>query len=228
MIFYKLIAEKFKEFKNTNEKKAKKTYNKCNVSSNYDEKYGFQLTNSDLGDYLNNFLNHEQKKTFLDSINFNGYLSLENGLLLKELLADKDYDLYIKSIYSGDIDSFFSEGVRCLNNTSSLNQINPKSIEDVKFDASVSLIQKDAFSVLIHSIKNNYGFSQGYNFIDGTLILRFPKGFSKDDILYFNESSNTINIDPKYIVGFIQVDENHNVMDFTYINNIANKENKLK
>lgn len=226
--FYRLFANKLKEIKNTNDDKYKKDKSDCDVSLNYSEKYGFQLTYSDLGEYLNNFLNAEQKTNYLNSINLNGYLSIETANLLKELLEDNNYDLYVKSIYSGHVNSFFEEGVRCLNNTSSLLQINPKSIDEVKLDASISLIHKDDFSILIHNVKNNYGYSQGYNVIDGTLILKLPKGFSKEDILYYNDNTNTFNIDPKYIVGFIQVDKDHNVKDCIFSNFYINKDNKIK
>jgi len=177
-----------------------------------DEVHGFQLNNSDLGEYLSNFLDEENAKNLLNNLNSVGYLSNEIGMNLKVLLENPDYDLYIKSVHDSQLDSIFSDGIRCYGTSSSLSTINPDTIDKIKLNNTITKIMD--FPILISNIKGNYGFSQGFNMINGTLILQIPKNSSKNDILYYNEDSNTFNIKQTYIIGFLPVDENQNVNDW--------------
>lgn len=130
---------------------------------------GFQLNNSDLSEYLRNFLTKEQANTMLKNINSVGYLSNDIGLTLRQLLLDEEYDLYIKSIYDTQVESIFNEGIRCYGNTSLIGLLNPTSIDEVDLNNTIEKISE--FPVLISRIKGNNGYSQGGIRTNGTLIL---------------------------------------------------------
>ena len=72
-------------------------------------------------------------------------------------------------------------------------------------------------------IKGNNGYSQGGMHINGTLILQIEKDTSKEEILYFNEDTQTYNNKPSYIVGFLAVDDQKDGKDLIYPNNIEKK-----
>lgn len=197
-----------------------------NLSSNhnndYNETYGFQLNHSDLDDYLNRYLSDEQKRMFLNRINFLGYLSYDVGQKLKDLFNNSSYDLYVKTVHSSQIHSIFSEGIRCLGKSSSLNTTNPTSVSEVNLDNTITKV--DDFPSFIFNIKCSNGLSQGSIQIDGTIILQIPKGIEKTELLYFNEITKTFNINPSYIVGFLPVDSKNVVSDFIYPDK-SNKKN---
>ena len=75
------------------------------------------------------------------------------------------------------------------------------------------------FPILVSRIKGNNGYSQGGMSINGTLILQIKKNTSKEEILYFNEDTQTYNIKPSYIIGFLSVDEEMCVKDWIYPGN---------
>jgi len=81
----------------------------------------------------------------------------------------------------------------------------------------------DDLTSLVRSVKSNFGLSQGGNIIDGTIIMQIPRGIPKEELLYYNEQTNTFNIKPEFIVGFLPVNENHIVGDFIYNNKDNNK-----
>ena len=186
-----------------------------------DSKHGFQLSKKDLSDYLRNFLSKEQSEMMLKNINSSGYLSDEIGKSLRELFLNDNYDFYIKSIHDTQIESIFSAGVRCYGTTSLIGTSNPSSIEEVDLSNTIEKITE--FPVLISRIKGNNGYSQGGICINGTLILQIEKGSSKEEILYFNEDTQTYNIKPSYIIGFLPVDEQKNVKDWICPNNAEKK-----
>ena len=177
-----------------------------------DPVHGFQLHPSDLSEYLRNFLTKDQANKMIKNINSSGYLSDETGRFLKELLSNNDYDFYIKSIHDTQVESIFGEGIRCYGTTSLIGITNPASIEEVNLNNTIEKMTE--LPVLISRIKGNNGYSQGGIKINGTLILRIEKGTSKEEILYFNDASQTYNIKPSYIVGFLPVDEEMCVKDW--------------
>lgn len=180
-----------------------------------DSKHGFQLDTSDLGEYLSRYLPKEHADKLLKNVNSNGYLSYDIGMFLKSIFEKPDCDTYIKSIHDSQVESIFSGGIRCLGKSSSMSTINPNSIDEVNIDNTITVVTD--FPVLISRIKGNYGRSEGFNEINGTLILQIPKGASKQDILYFNEDSQNYNIKPIYIVGFLPVDELQNVKEWIFL-----------
>ena len=179
--------------------------------------HGFQLSKDDLSVYLKNFLSKDQAEMMLKNINSSGYLSDEIGKSLRELFLNDNYYLYIKSIHDTQIESIFTEGVRCYGTTSLIGITNPSSINEVDLNNTIEKITE--LPILISRIKGNNGYSQGGIRINGTLILQIEKNISKEEILYFNEDTQTYNIKPSYIVGFIPVDEQKNVKDWIYPNN---------
>jgi len=183
--------------------------------------HGFQLTENDFGAYLNNFLFHEQKKKIIDDINNMGYMDPEVGITLKNIIDDQNYDTYIKSVHSNDADSITSEGIRCLGTSTSGYNTVPNNINDVSLENTITRI--DDLTSLVRSVKSNFGLSQGGNIIDGTIIMQIPRGIPKEELLYYNEQTNTFNIKPEFIVGFLPVNENHIVGDFIYNNKDNNK-----
>ena len=183
--------------------------------------HGFQLSKDDLSVYLKNFLSKDQAEMMLKNINSSGYLSDEIGKSLRELFLNDNYDLYIKSIHDTQIESIFTEGVRCYGTTSLIGITNPSSINEVDLNNTIEKMTE--LPVLISRIKGNNGYSQGGICINGTLILQIEKGSSKEEILYFNEDTQTYNIKPSYIVGFIPVDEQKNVKGWIYPNNVEKK-----
>ena len=140
----------------------------------------------------------------------------ETGLFLKSLLDDPEHDTYIKSVHSKDVDKIMEEGIRCLGNSSSVSTTNPTAVSDISLEHTVTKV--DDLTILVELAKKHNGFSQGFNAIDGTMILMVPKGTDKNDMLYYNENTQTFNINPNYIVGFLPVDENHNVKNFVLNN----------
>lgn len=191
------------------------------VKREFDSVHGFQLNYSDLGEYLSNFLDKKQADMLLNNLNSNGFLSYEIGIELKSLLEDSNFDTYIKSVHDSQIESIFNEGVRCYGTSSSLPTLTPNSIEKVRLVNTITKITD--FPILISNIKGNNGMSQGFNMVNGTLIIQFPKNVSKEELLYFNENSHTYNIKPRYIVGFLPVDENQNVKEWIFPDQYINK-----
>ena len=195
----------------------KKNMVSTEVVSKNDAEHGYQLDASDLGEYLSRYLPKEHAGKLLKNVNSSGYLSYDIGITLKSLLGNPNYDTYIKSIHDSQVGSIFNEGIRCLGKSSSMLTINPGSIDEVNLDNTITVITD--FPVFISRIKGNYGISEGGNKINGTLIIQIPKGTSKQDILYFNENSQTYNIKPTYILGFIPVDEFKRVKEWIFPDN---------
>ena len=183
--------------------------------------HGFQLSKDDLSVYLKNFLSKDQAEMMLKNINSSGYLSDEIGKSLRELFLNDNYYLYIKSIHDTQIESIFTEGVRCYGTTSLIGLTNPSSTNEVDLNNTIEKITE--LPILISRIKGNNGYSQGGIRVNGTLILQIEKNISKEEILYFNEDTQTYNIKPSYIVGFIPVDEQKNVKGWIYTNNAEKK-----
>lgn len=195
--------------------------NMTNIERTISPEFGFQLIKSDLSPYLQNFLTKGQKKERLEMINNYGYLSNETGLILKDMIDDPNYDTYLKSVHSKDIDSIMEEGVRCLGTTSSISTTNPKSIDEIALEETVSKV--DDLTILIDAVKSDYGLSPAFNPIDGSIILQIPKDVTKEEMFCYNENSSTYNIKPEFIVGFLPVNEEHKVSDFIYREKSNNK-----
>lgn len=181
--------------------------------------HGFKLTIDDAGAYLKNFLSASQLRERVHNINNIGYMHISTGNMLKSFIKNSEYDTYVKSVHSSDIDSIMEEGIRCLGNSSSIGSTNPNNITDISLQHSITKV--DDLTILVELVKKHNGFSQGFNKIDGTIILQIPKNISKQELFCYNETSKTYNIRPDFIIGFIPVDENHNVKGLiTSINEI--------
>lgn len=179
------------------------------VERNFDPNHGFQLIKDDASTYLKSFLLPAQLKERINNINNFGYMSQEVGITLKSIIDSKEHDTYVKSIHSKDLDSIFEEGIRCLGTTSSQATTNPNTIEDISLQNTITKVED--LTILVELAKKHNGLSQGFNPIDGTMILQVPKGIDKKDLFYYNENTQTYNIKPIYITGFVPVDENHTV-----------------
>ena len=187
------------------------------------KEHGFQLTKEDYGVYLRHFLPKEISKDRIISINQKGYMSEETGASLKALIDDPEHDIYIKNVRSSQIESIMNEGIRCLDSTSSLPTLNPDTIDKVYLEHTVTEI--DDLTMMVEHVKGNNGINVAGNIIDGTMILKVPKGTTKEELLYYNSDTNTFNIHPNYIVGFLPVDKEHKVGDWI-LPNLEKDENK--
>lgn len=185
--------------------------------------HGFQLTKDDYSQYLKRFLPKEISNQRLRKLNTKGYLSEEIGLTLKSLIDDNEHDTYIKNVHSNYVDSIMEEGIRCLGTSFSLSTTNPDTIDKVSLDNTITKV--DDLTVIVEHVKGNNGINVAGNEVNGTMILKIPKGISKEDILYYNSDSKTFNIHPNYIVGFLPVDKNHKVGNWV-LPNLKNYENK--
>ena len=194
------------------------------IQRQYSEEHGFLLNINDLREFMR-YQARGFEDNFVNRINEKGYLSPEIGEYLESLVNDPNDEVYIKSIHSSHAEPIFEEGIRCFNNLTSGFANVPTSVEKVNLDSTISK-GFDLVSV-VYSVKRNYGISQGGNPIDGTLILTIPKGTEKEDLLYYNDESNTFNIRPEYIACFIQTNEKRDVRNIYYNEgynkNIANE-----
>lgn len=205
----------FDNIKKLFNKKIELKNNIDNINERIDSsEHGFQLIKNDLGSYLRNFLLDQQINNRLSNINNLGYMSNEIGLILKSIIDDQNYDTYIKSVHSQDVDSIMNEGIRCLGTSSAISSTNPTDINDISLNNTITKV--DDLTILVELVKKHNGFSQGFNAIDGSMILQIPKGINKKEIFYYNEVSNTYNIKPEFIVGFLPVNEKYIVSDFMY------------
>lgn len=191
------------------EVKTNKLFN--TVSYNVDPVHGFQINQDSFGGFFKSkiesgFFSSQQIETMLNRVNSKGYVSESTGKYFSELFSSEDYDIYVKTIHSNDLTSIIQEGVRCLGTSTSGYGVAPTSVSGVNLDNTVTKV--DGVYDLFTTLKGANGISQGMNPIDGTLILKVPKGTDKKDILYFSESSGTYCIKPEYIDCFSAVDEN--------------------
>ena len=184
-------------------------------SLRFNPEHGFQISVDEIGDkkkkkLQSGFFSQKQIDNIVKEINGRGYLSAETGSYLKELF-DGDYDIYIKTVHSNDLDSIFENGVYCNGSiTSGFGQV-PTKISDINLDNTVTKV--DGMLDAIKVLKSANGYSQGMNPIDGTLILKIPKGVSMENI--FISSNGVYAIDPKYIDGYFGVDKNGVVSDIS-------------
>lgn len=185
-----------------------------------DDIHGYQLDINDVTGFYKNgldsgFFTKEQINNILDNINSKGYLSKETGEYLTNLFTDPDYDVYVKTINDSDLDSINAKGLYCNNYASSIGGSKPQSVKQIDLEATVTKV--DNVLDVVSKVKSANGVSQGMNPINGTLILKIPKGASLDDIVYFNSSENAFCIDPKYIDTFLGVDKNGVVGDINAV-----------
>ena len=171
----------------------------------YNQENGFQVTEADFGPLYSfyaksGFFSKEQTKNMIENINSQGYISEDVGSYL-DTLFDGESDIYIKTVHSNDVDSIFREGIRCMGNTTSGFGEVPTSIENVELENTVTKL--DGLFELVTRIKNAKGISQGGNPIDGTLIIKVPKGTNLKDSLVWNNQTKTFNINPDTISSFI-------------------------
>ncbi|MBQ2872654.1 MAG: hypothetical protein IJE89_01480 [Bacilli bacterium] len=176
-----------------------------------DPVHGLQVDISDMGSFYESklksgFFTQQQIDTILSNTNNKGYISPEAGNYYSSLFEDGEYDIYVKTVNSSDVSSIMSEGVRCLGTTTSGYGSTPTDISQVKLINTVNKV--DGLYDLVNVLKSSFGISQGMNPIDGTLIIRVPKGVSIESIVYFNQDTNTYNINPEYVDSFSAVDEN--------------------
>ena len=181
------------------------------------KRHGYQLNIDDMGDIYktklkSGFFTEEQIKNMLNNINEKGYINKETGDHLKNLFDNK-YDIYVKTVNSSDIDSIFENGVYCNGTSTSGFGMKPTSIKDIYLENTVTGI--DCLYDMTVKVKSANGVSQGGNPIDGTIILKVPKGISKEDMLIKLQDGN-YSINPKYIDSFIGVDNRGIVNDVVY------------
>lgn len=176
-----------------------------------DSVHGMQLTKDDFAGFYkarieSGFFTEQQVNNMLKIVNSKGYISSEAGEYYSNLCENSEYDVYIKTIHSSDLTSIMQEGVRCLGTSTSGYGFAPSDISDISLENTVTTV--DGTYDLISTLKNANGISQGGNPINGTLVLKIPKGSSLADIIYFNEATNTYNIKPEFIDSFSAVDQN--------------------
>ena len=176
-----------------------------NKTREYNQENGFQVTEADFGPLYSfyaksGFFSKEQTKNMIENINNQGYISEDVGSYL-DTLFDGESDIYIKTVHSNDVDSIFREGIRCMGNTTSGFGEVPTSIENVELENTVTKL--DGLFELVTRIKNAKGISQGGNPIDGTLIIKVPKGTNLKDSLVWNNQTKTFNINPDTISSFM-------------------------
>lgn len=178
----------------------------------FNENNGYQLNASDITDQsIYHYLKSEQVQNIISDINQQGFMSLETGQYLQNLLADQNYDIYIKTINSQDLTSINQSGIYCNGNVTSGFGNAPITVADINLENTITKV--DNMIDLVRTIKNANGLSQGLNPIDGTLIIKIPKGASIDQFVYYNQDAQVYCIDPSYIEGFLQVDQNKSVSD---------------
>lgn len=183
------------------------------------ESNGFQLNFGDLDEWTvkrlkDGFYTEETLNNMINNTNNTGYIPEELGEELVALIKNQNVNTYIKTIHSTDLESIFDEGIRCLgNSTRGFNNV-PKETNEVFIGDSIQVVPEiiQLFSI----IKSAYGTNQGGNIIDGTLIIQIPNNATKDEIIYFNESTNTFNIKPEFIKCFVSTTENKIVSEMIH------------
>lgn len=188
----------------------------------YSEVNGFQLNFGDLDEWTLESLKagnipQEAITNMINYANNTGYIPPEVGEFLVACLKDTEQETYIKTIHSKDMKSIFEEGIRCLGNSTSGFGNVPRSIDEISLQHTIK--SPNMITELLGSIKLAYTKSQGNNPIDGTLIIQIPKNIPKEEIYYFNENSNTFNIKPEFIKGFVSTNEQQIVSDMIYPTN---------
>ena len=188
----------------------------------YSEANGFQLNFGDLDNWTlqylqTGFFNNDMVNNMIKHSNTTGYIPLEVGETLVSLLKDEEQETYIKTIHSSNLKSIFDEGIRCLGNSASGFGNVPRNINDISLEHTIK--PQKMITELLGSIKLAYTKSQGNNPIDGTLIIQIPKNIPNEEIFYFNDSSNTFNIKPEFIKGFVSTNEYQIVSEMIYPTN---------
>ena len=187
----------------------------CNSSKSFsdtinswDSRYGFQLTEKDLAkSFPDSWITmwREQGKLdgILENINKKGYIDYETSITLKSLLSDNsNYDIYLKTIHSNDMNSVFDNGIYCLNNsTSGMGNI-PMKIDDINLDNTVTKVT-NIYDV-VNILKSSEGISQGGNPINGTVIIAVPKDISVDNMYTYLLDKKCFTIDRSFVFGFAQ------------------------
>lgn len=191
-------------------KKRKEKLAFLNHERTISKEHGFELNITDFGPWYkerieSDFFNAVQINDMLSSINQKGYLDEKIGSYLSSIFNSGN-NIYVKTVYSSDVDSIMEEGIRCLGTSTSGFGLSPKKVSDVNLKNTITMV--DGMFDLVVTLKNAYGISQGMNPINGTIILSIPKEISINEILYFSDRSNCYCIKPKYIDCFIEVDEN--------------------
>lgn len=172
------------------------------------EENGFQLNIDDIKGFYKakldqGFFTKDQVDNIISSINSKGYISEDTGEHLLDLF-DGDYDVYIKTIHSSDLDSINEKGIYCNGTSTSIGGGVPQSINDINIDNTITGV--DNIIDILRVIKNSNGFSQGLNPTDGTLIIKVPKGTDIKNYIYYNENENAFCISPECLDSFVKVD----------------------
>ena len=199
-----------------------------NNSAHYiDPEHGYQLTIDDMSDFYKiklkeGFFDQSQIQYMLDRVNKTGYLDQQTAEILSNIVESGQYDIYIKTVYSTDVPSIMSEGIRCLGSSTSVGSMAPQSINNISLENTVT--QTNGVFDIVSNIKeaNKTGISQGGNPINGAMVIAIPKGMPKESIFVYNNSTKTYNINPQFNLGFIGCNTD-SVMDGRHlINNINN------
>lgn len=181
-----------------------------NVERTISDEHGFQLDLNDIKGFYkakldSGFFTKDQINNIISSINSKGYISENTGDHLLSLF-DGNYDIYIKTIHSNDLNSINEKGIYCNGTSTSIGGGVPQNINDINIENTITRV--DNIIDILRVIKNSNGFSQGMNPTDGTLIIKVPKGADMNSLIYYNKSDNAFCITPECIDSFIKVDSN--------------------
>src|SRR5574344_1128017 len=135
-------------------------YDDSNYIRTTSDEHGFQLNFSDIGNFiksrLGNFFKKEQIDGMIEYINNFGYLDPNIGEYLKQCIDNENYDTYIKTVHSNDVDSIFNEGIRCLGTTTSVGGGKPTTINSISFENTITKVDEIIF--MCRDIKNAFGY----------------------------------------------------------------------
>ena len=89
---------------------------------------------------------------------------------------------------------------------------NPNIVNQIPYQGFMTKIND--ILLLFEIVKKNCGLTQNNNLIDWTLIIQIPKDAVNSEVLYFNTATNTYNIKPEYLKGFLPVNHSNVVRDW--------------
>lgn len=188
-------------------------YEEIKPDPRVDSIHGFRLLIDDLSEeFKANFKKEEEIHQKLYTINNLGYISVEAGAKLKEIYDDPNYDLYTKGINENQLETLLNDGIPCMVVDPQTINNNPYIVNQIPYQGFMTKIND--ILLLFEIVKKNCGLTQGNNLIDGTLVIQIPKNAVNSDVLYFNKNTNTYNIKPEYLKGFLPVNHSNVVRDW--------------
>lgn len=184
------------------------------------DEHGFQLNLDDARrdkEFMNSFSidggSVHRLENFINNINTKGFLSYETGAILEKCIQDNDSDLYTATAHSDNLETIFANGIPCFYREPTLPELD-------KICITLTARKRTELITTVLGIKDAHsllGFNKDTN---GTVLLKIPKNYSNKDILYFDQENQTYNIKPEFIIGFLPVDDKHNVGELITRENI--------